>query len=85
MISAIMDAPRDIFNSDVSIPGASSIYTDGEWIWRSDLQYYFSRYHVILPIEFMNRISEFGYEVPSVPDDQLDSISDEMQEKIYNL
>ncbi|EET8529786.1 hypothetical protein ACW2B0_005158 [Escherichia coli] len=46
----------DIF-SNAKIPiGTLEIYTDGEWCWYSDLIYYIEKYHISLPLEFMNKM-----------------------------
>lgn len=48
----MMGRESDILDDETSIPGGSSIMTDGEWIWRQDLIYYVRRYSLHLPYEF---------------------------------
>lgn len=70
----------DILGSDERILGGDSVFTDGEWIWRGDLCFYLSRYHVRLSEEFLTRVREHGYTLPDVDEARLISLSDEVQE-----
>ncbi|MFF4277073.1 hypothetical protein [Streptomyces sp. NPDC001536] len=72
-----MGARRDILTGAELILGADSIRTDGDWLWREDLHYYFSRYHVRLPEEFIALIRERRYEVPQLSAEQLRELSEE--------
>ncbi|AKA05129.1 hypothetical protein SAZ_23795 [Streptomyces noursei ZPM] len=75
-----MGAVGDILGSEERILGGDSIFTDGEWIWRGDLWFYLSRYHVRLPNEFLTRVREHGYALPVVDEARLISLSDELHE-----
>jgi hypothetical protein len=45
---------------------ASSLVTDGEWLWRQDLSHHLAMHHVVLPEEFLTRVREFADEVPAL-------------------
>lgn len=75
-----MGTVGDILGSDERILGGDSVFTDGEWIWRGDLWFYLSRYHVRLPDDFLARVREQGYKLPVVDEARLISLSDELQE-----
>lgn len=36
--------------------GLRAYYTDGEWEWTNELIYYFSKYNIQLPAEFIRRV-----------------------------
>lgn len=67
----VMGAETDVLGTGRHILGGASIMTDGEWLWREDLQFYVSTHHVRLPGEFLTRIRERRYEVPALPPDVL--------------
>ncbi|WP_432001747.1 hypothetical protein [Streptomyces sioyaensis] len=75
-----MGAVGDILGSDERILGGDSVFTDGEWIWRGDLWFYLSRYHLRLPDEFLTRVRENGYAQPVLDEARLIALSDELQE-----
>ncbi|MGI5182566.1 hypothetical protein ACQEVZ_40555 [Dactylosporangium sp. CA-152071] len=67
MIAAIMEGVPDVISGSDGFPemsGASSLLTDGVWVWRRDLAYYLRRYHVALPDEFRDHAARNGYLVP---------------------
>ena len=43
---------NDIFNNSI-ISTSFSIFTDGEYVWKSDLAYYIKNYNIRLPDEFI--------------------------------
>ncbi|MBW8818036.1 MULTISPECIES: hypothetical protein [unclassified Streptomyces] len=47
-----------------NLVGCSSLFTDGSWVWRRDLQHYVGRHGVVLPSEFVERMREFGWKPP---------------------
>ncbi|MFE1770254.1 hypothetical protein [Streptomyces sp. NPDC059008] len=75
-----MGTVSDVLGSDERILGGDSVLTDGEWIWRGDLWFYLSRYHVRLPDDFLSRVREHGYALPVVDEARLISLSDELHE-----
>lgn len=46
---------RDIF-TDEAVPGEILAYSDGKYYWNSETIYYFEKYNMKLPDEFINRI-----------------------------
>jgi hypothetical protein len=54
----------DVLNPDARFAVSPSLLTDGKWLWRADLPYYVSTYHVGLPSEFVDQMRENGWTVP---------------------
>ncbi|MFD3428758.1 hypothetical protein [Nocardia fluminea] len=79
-VFAAMGMAEDVFGSGESIMGGSSVLTDGEWVWRSDLQFYVSKYHVELPHEFVDRIRSLQYSVPVVSVEDMSMLTDQIVE-----
>ncbi|MFJ7207398.1 hypothetical protein ACIQWR_28155 [Streptomyces sp. NPDC098789] len=73
-----MGAVGDILGSDERILGGDNIVTDGEWVWRADLAFYLTRYHLELPEEFLNKARENQYVVPDVDRDRLLHVDEEV-------
>ncbi|BDI29296.1 hypothetical protein CCAX7_13470 [Capsulimonas corticalis] len=48
----------DLIEPKNGIIGTRHILTDGVWMWRSDLQYYVRKYHLVLPAEFIQHMYE---------------------------
>lgn len=55
--------------------GIGSLRTDGTWIWRDDLHYYVSKYHLSLPSAFLAHIRKNEYTTPPVPVSRLIEIA----------
>ncbi|MEU3422759.1 hypothetical protein AB0F39_30130 [Streptomyces murinus] len=79
MLFASMGVVDDVLGSDENIMGGGSLYTDGEWIWRGDLWFYVSRHHVVLPDDFRSKAESLDYAVPSVEQERLMTLTDELQ------
>ena len=47
------------------------VLTDGEWVWPSDLVYYFEQYNVALPEDFVDHMRALDWTPPSLSDDEL--------------
>jgi len=58
-----MEATRDPFDRAKYISGGPSLFSDGEWIWRHDLEHYVRFYRIGLPEEFLARVRR----VPTAP------------------
>jgi hypothetical protein len=71
VVMDVMDAELDVISGDVHIGGASSLLTDGIWIWRKDLSYYTKRYHLDVSGEFLNHARGFGYKIQEVSRERL--------------
>lgn len=52
VVFAIMDAPADVFDPSVRIPGGGGVSTDGEYDWLSCAAYFVERYGIGVPPEF---------------------------------
>ena len=52
----VMEATRDPFDHAKYISGGPSLTTDGEWVWRYDLEHYVRLYRLGLPEEFLARV-----------------------------
>lgn len=50
--------PRFIYDAitNEQIATSFTVYTDGEYVWKSDLQYYIRKYNIILPSDFISKI-----------------------------
>ncbi|MEU4930770.1 hypothetical protein AB0G54_30435 [Streptomyces yokosukanensis] len=76
---ASMGIVDDVLGSGENIMGGGSLFTDGEWVWRGDLWFYVSRHHVALPDEFRAKVESLGFAVPSVEQERLLVLTDELQ------
>ncbi|WP_369391996.1 hypothetical protein AB5J72_33720 [Streptomyces sp. CG1] len=79
MLFASMGVVDDVLGSGEDIMGGGSLFTDGEWVWRGDLWFYVSRHHVVLPDDFRAKAESLGYVVPSVEQERLMALTDELQ------
>lgn len=64
----VMEWERDVLTGE-SHPrsaGASTLLTDGEWLWRRDLSHYVATHHVELPQEFLVRARGLSHEMPEL-------------------
>ena len=61
----------DYFQPERDMVSDSHWYTDGEWIWPTDLIYYVAEYHVELPSEWVARMASLGWTCPSLSSEQL--------------
>ncbi|CAM5525352.1 hypothetical protein SXANM310S_00323 [Streptomyces xanthochromogenes] len=77
-ILVFMGSVKDVLGSDKRVLGGDNILTDGEWVWRADLEFYLRNYHVALPAEFLAKVRESRYTVPAVERDQLLRINEEV-------
>ncbi|MEV0941339.1 hypothetical protein AB0I90_13300 [Micromonospora wenchangensis] len=67
----VMGAEADVLGSDRHLVGGASVLTDGEWLWRDDLRFYVTAYHVRLPEDFLATIRRNSYHVPYLPIEDL--------------
>ncbi|MFI1968173.1 hypothetical protein BLA24_20735 [Streptomyces cinnamoneus] len=79
VLFASMGVVDDVLGSGESIVGGGSLFTDGEWVWRGDLWFYVTTYHLLLPDEFVNKARAAGFHVPAVEQDRLIELTDEIQ------
>lgn len=80
MFYAVMAAEQDVLSdAENFIPGAPSLLTDGEWVWRSDYSYYVGKYGIAVPETFLARIRALNYQVPSIDDANLERIFEEVK------
>ncbi|WP_327210458.1 hypothetical protein [Rhizobium leguminosarum] len=49
---------RDVISSERDIIGALSLLTDGVFLWPSDFPYYFEKYSVGIPQEFLEHMEQ---------------------------
>jgi hypothetical protein len=76
VVMDVMDAELDVISGDHYISGASSILTDGKWIWRKDFAYYLRRYELAIPDEFTAHIRSSEYVVPTLSRECLIEVGD---------
>lgn len=65
-ILSFMGSVNDALGSDERIMCGDNILTDGEWVWRGDLWFYVTTYHVSLPDEFLQQVRSRRYVMPEV-------------------
>ncbi|MEV3912740.1 hypothetical protein [Streptomyces canus] len=64
MVAEFTETEQCLLGCGEHLVGCSSLFTDGSWVWRRDLQHDVGRHGVMLPSEFVERIREFGWEPP---------------------
>ncbi|QKV91691.1 hypothetical protein HUT19_07955 [Streptomyces sp. NA02950] len=79
LLFAAMGAEKDVLGSGEYILGAGSLFTDGEWVWRGDLWFYLSTYHVRLPESFVSKVRSLNYMVPNVSEERALVLTDEVE------
>ncbi|MFI7357299.1 hypothetical protein ACIBTP_25600 [Streptomyces avidinii] len=65
-ILSFMGSVNDALGSDERILGGDNILTDGKWVWRGDLWFYVTTYHISLPDEFLQQVRSRRYVMPEV-------------------
>jgi hypothetical protein len=56
----------DTSSDEPTVTGAAHLYTDGVYVWPSDLRYHVPRYHVRLPRHFLMHTRSNSWRVPPV-------------------
>ncbi|MEU8548678.1 hypothetical protein AB0C81_17085 [Streptomyces roseoverticillatus] len=79
VLFASMGVVDDVLGSGESIIAGGSLFTDGEWVWRGDLSFYVTTYHLALPDEFVGRARAAGFQVPAVGQERLMELTDAVQ------
>jgi hypothetical protein len=85
VVMDVMDVELDIISDDQHISGASSILTDGEWIWRKDFIYYLKRYKLVMPEKFVERIRSVGYVASSLSGERMAEVEAYVLMNIVNV
>lgn len=57
------------------VVGSAYLYTDGTWVWPSDLAYYVEKYHCALPEEFVAHMRSQGFKMPDQAEIDIDAIA----------
>lgn len=71
-----MSAGPDVLDPEApALTGIGSLYTDGSWLWREDLPYYLSTYHLALPAAFLDHVRSLGHIAPPVAEARLVEIA----------
>lgn len=61
----VLDVVTDVLNNTDRIASASSLISDGEWIWRVDSVHYFGKYNLEIPEEFLEHVRMRNYVPPN--------------------
>jgi hypothetical protein len=61
---AFVDTPVDVIDGVTKIPEGGSLLTDGTWVWGTSLSYYFRRYNIALPDDFLRWVRSRNYVNP---------------------
>jgi hypothetical protein len=71
-----MSAGPDVLDPEAPVLSSiGSLRTDGTWLWREDLPYYLSTYHLALPAEFLGHVRRLGHTPPPVAETRLVEIA----------
>ncbi len=76
----LLDVPEttmDVVAGKERIVGGPSLVSDGTWVWRRDLAYYVSRYHLKLPPEFIEHLIRHKYLPPTLSEQELEDVGKE--------
>jgi hypothetical protein len=76
----LIDVPEtstDVISGGRRIIGASSLLTDGTWLWRRDLPYYVGTYHLSLPEDFLQHLQNGEFKVPAMSGQELEKVGQE--------
>ncbi|WP_067885838.1 hypothetical protein [Nocardia vaccinii] len=65
----VLDVLTDLVDGDQRIMSASSLISDGEWIWRVDSVHYLANYGLDIPEEFLRHVRGRKYTPPTEVDD----------------
>jgi hypothetical protein len=60
---------EDVLQPERGLVSDSHWYTDGVWIWATDVIYYVERYHIELPTDFVTHMAAKGWSCPPVAPD----------------
>lgn len=64
----VLDVLVDMVDGSESIRSASSLISDGVWIWRVDSVHYLDRYPLEIPEEFLAHVRARDYRPPAAVD-----------------
>lgn len=78
-ILSVMSIDPDVFDPTEDVMGGSSVLTDGVWVWRHSLAYYFHRYHLRLSPEFLARVRNLHCQRPPVSAERMKEITDQLK------
>ena len=78
-IISMMSVDVDVIEGTTEILGGSSVLTDGVWVWRESLAYYYHRYNLRLPPDFIQAVRGLKYQVPPVLDQRGAEFSKELR------
>jgi hypothetical protein len=60
----VLDVLTDLVNGTDKIMSASSLISDGEWVWRVDSIHYLANYNLDIPDDFLRHVRASGYTPP---------------------
>lgn len=63
-VTAFADDEIDVIDRKTVIPDGASDMTDGTWVWGTDLPYYYQRYNLALPADFLAHVRSNNYVNP---------------------
>jgi hypothetical protein len=55
---------EDVLDPSSKAPLHAHLYTDGTYLWRSDIAHYVEQYHLRLPLEFVHHMAAMNWHVP---------------------
>ena len=60
----VLDVLTDVINNTDQILSASSLVSDGTWIWRVDSAHYLRRHDLDIPDDFLRHVRDRNYQPP---------------------
>jgi len=61
-----MGIVEDFLDPQKTIIGPPNMWTDGTWVWTSDVMYYVEKYHIQLPDDFLTHMELNNWQCPHV-------------------
>ncbi|GLW54476.1 hypothetical protein [Kitasatospora phosalacinea] len=74
LLYATPSAVPDVLGPAGAVIGGLHLFTDGRWLWFSDLAHYVERHHVVLDPDFLAHARGNGWVVPVLDDDDLQAV-----------
>lgn len=75
----VLETASDVLSGRQQLIGASSLLTDGKWVWRLDLPHYVANYHLTLPEEFLREAASQNYQIRPLTEHELVAIWEEVR------
>ncbi len=61
----VLDVETDLIDQTERIMSASSLISDGAWVWRVDSIHYLAKYELEIPVDFLHHVRQRGFVPPT--------------------